>query len=63
YEIRNLRGEEFSPERIQRLLVQQISQPGTVLIDHVLTSIDQFSGGTPNDDDITVVAIDVNPAS
>ncbi len=61
YEIRNLLGEEFSPERIQHLLIQQISQPGTVLIDHVLTSIDQFSGGTPNDDDITVVAIDVNP--
>lgn len=63
YEIRNLGGEEFSPERIQRLLVQQISQPGTVLIDHVLTSINQFSGGTPNDDDITMVAIDVNPVS
>lgn len=60
HELQNAQGEEFSPERLQDVLVEQNSNPATVLVDSVVKAIDQFSAGIPREDDITIVAIDVN---
>lgn len=59
HELQNSHGEEFSPERLQDVLVEQNSNPATVLVDSVVKAIDQFSAGIPREDDITIVAIDV----
>ena len=58
YELQNAQGEEFSPERLQEVLVEQTAQPAAVLIDSVLHAINQFRDGRPSDDDITVIAVD-----
>lgn len=59
-ELQNSRGEEFTPQRLQNIIAQQISQPATVLVDSVLNAINQFSKGVPKDDDITVIAVEAN---
>ena len=58
YELQNSLGEEFTPQGIQEVITQQIAQPAPVLVETVLNTTDQFSGGRPKDDDITIVAID-----
>lgn len=60
HELQNSNGEEFSPERLQDVLVEQYSNPATVLVDSVVQAIDQFSVGIPREDDITIVAIDAH---
>lgn len=58
YELQNSHGEEFTPQGIQNVISQQIAQPSSVLVETVLNAANQFSGGRPKDDDITIVAID-----
>lgn len=58
YELQNARGEEFTPQGIQKAISQQIAQPASILVETVLNTANQFSGGRPKDDDITIVAID-----
>ena len=60
YEIKNRQGEEFSRDRLKSVLLEQVAQPTPVLVDNVLASINQFSDGTEKDDDMTLVAIDVD---
>ena len=57
-ELQNSRGEEFTPQGIQNVITQQITQPAPVLVETVLSTTNQFSDGRPKDDDITIVAID-----
>ncbi len=57
-ELQNSRGEEFTPQGIQNVITQQIAQPAPVLVEAVLNTTNQFSGGRPKNDDITIVAID-----
>lgn len=59
HELQNSQGEEYSPERLQDVLVEQNSNPASVLVDSVVQAIDQFSAGIPREDDVTIVAIDV----
>lgn len=63
HELQNTEGEEFSPERLQDVLVEQSSHPATVLVDSVVQAIDRFNEGIPREDDITIVAIDANADS
>ena len=58
YELQNSRGEEFTPQGIQEVITQQITQPAPVLVETVLNTTNRFSDGRPKDDDITIVAID-----
>ena len=58
YELQNSQGEEFTPQGIQDVITQQITQPAPVLVETVLNTTDRFSNGRPKDDDITIVAID-----
>ena len=58
YELQNSQGEEFTPQGIQEVIMQQITQPAPVLVETVLNTTDRFSDGRPKDDDITIVAID-----
>ena len=60
HELQNSQGEEFSPERLQDVLVEQNSNPATILVDSVVHAIDQFSAGIPREDDVTIVAIDAS---
>ena len=57
-ELQNSRGEEFTSQGIQSVITKQIAQPAPVLVETVLNTTNQFSGGRPKDDDITIVAID-----
>ena len=57
-ELQNSRGEEFTSQGIQNVITKQIAQPAPVLVETVLNTTNQFSGGRPKDDDITIVAID-----
>ncbi len=58
YELQNSDGEEFTPQGLQNVITQQMSQPAPVLVESVLDATNQFSDGRPKDDDITIVAID-----
>ena len=57
-ELQNSQGEEFTSQGIQNVITKQIAQPAPVLVETVLDTTNQFSGGKPKDDDITIVAID-----
>jgi sigma-B regulation protein RsbU (phosphoserine phosphatase) len=63
YEIKNRQGEEFSTDRLKSVLLQQVTQPTPSLVDNVLASINQFSDGSEKDDDMTLVAVDVDKSS
>ena len=60
HELQNAQGEEFSPERLQDVVLEQNAHPATVLVDSAVQAIDQYSEGIPREDDITIVAIDAN---
>jgi sigma-B regulation protein RsbU (phosphoserine phosphatase) len=63
YEIKNRGGEEFNRDRLKSVLLQQVTEPTPSLVDNVLASINQFSDGSEKDDDMTLVAVDVDKSS
>lgn len=60
YEVKNGHGTEYSTARLKSVLLEQVAQPTPALVDNVLASINQFSDGIEKDDDMTLVAIDVD---
>jgi sigma-B regulation protein RsbU (phosphoserine phosphatase) len=63
YEIKNRGGEEFNRDRLKSVLLQQVTEPTPSLVDNVLAAINQFSDGAEKDDDMTLVAVDVDKSS
>jgi serine phosphatase RsbU (regulator of sigma subunit) len=53
------RGEFFGVERLSLSIVEHRDVDPEMLIDGVLHALDRFAGSSPNDDDITIVAMKV----
>jgi len=49
--------EEFSDERLWRFAIQSLSLPVTVTVQNLCDAVEQFAGGMPQADDITVLAL------
>ena len=58
YEAKNLQGEEFTAERLQKLVSGCTSQPAGKLIASVSEAVDAFTANCPKDDDLTLLAIE-----
>jgi sigma-B regulation protein RsbU (phosphoserine phosphatase) len=54
-EAQNADEEEFGEARLVECLRGALAQPAAALIERVMTSIDQFAGGAPQFDDITLL--------
>lgn len=63
HEVKNPQGEEFGIDRLQEALVGQINQSGTVLVDRLINTIEQFRNDSPTDDDLTLIAVDVGEST
>ncbi len=57
-EAKNQKGEEFTAERLLKLLNVSTEQPGSSLIHSVSKAVDTFTGTCPQDDDLTLIAIE-----
>jgi sigma-B regulation protein RsbU (phosphoserine phosphatase) len=53
----NEAGDEFGEARLTALLRQCRHEPAVVIVDQVLTAIDQFAGAAPQFDDITLMVL------
>jgi sigma-B regulation protein RsbU (phosphoserine phosphatase) len=51
----NADGEEFGEARVSQILRESTAQPARMIIDRIFDAIDDFVGGTPQFDDITVL--------
>ena len=58
YEAKNPQGEEFTAERLQKLVSGCTSQPAGKLIASVSEAVDAFTANCPKDDDLTLLAIE-----
>ena len=59
YEAKNPQGEEFTIERLQRLVCTCTEQPAAKLIASISEAIDVFTDTCPKEDDLTLIAIEV----
>ena len=59
YEAKNPQGEEFTVERLQKLVSDATEQSAAKLIAYISEAIDGFTGTYPKEDDITLIAIEV----
>ena len=59
YEAKNPQGEEFTVERLQKLVSSCTEQSAATLIAHISEAIDVFTGTCPKEDDLTLIAIEV----
>ena len=59
YEAKNPQGEEFTVERLQKLVSTCTEQSAAKLIAHISEAIDVFTGTCPKEDDLTLIAIEV----
>ena len=59
YEAKNPQGEEFTVERLQKLVSTCTEQPAAKLIANISAAIDAFTGTHPKEDDLTLIAIEV----
>ena len=59
YEAKNPQGEEFTVERLQKLVSDATEQSAAKLIAYIWEAIDGFTGTYPKEDDITLIAIEV----
>ena len=60
YEAKNLKGEEFTIDRLQRLVDAWTDQSVAELVTSVSEAIDTFTDNCPKDDDLTLIAIEVS---
>lgn len=58
-EARNADGEEFGDKRLRSLCLELLRQPPAVMRDEILATIGRFTGGSPREDDFTVVVLEV----
>ena len=59
YEAKNPQGEEFTVERLQKLVSTYTEQSAAKLIANISEAIDRFTGTCPKEDDLTLIAIEV----
>ena len=59
YEAKNPQGEEFTVERLQKLVSTCTEQSAAKLIANISEAIDVFTGTYPKEDDLTLIAIEV----
>ena len=59
YEAKNPQGEEFTVERLQKLVSTCTEQSAAKLIANISEAIDAFTGTYPKEDDLTLIAIEV----
>ena len=58
YEAKNSQGEEFTVERLQRLVSECAGQSAAKLIANVSEAVDTFTANCPKDDDLTLIAVE-----
>ena len=58
YEAKNPQGQEFTVERLQKMVNEYAEQPAGKLIASVSESVDAFTVNCPKDDDLTLIAIE-----
>ena len=59
YEAKNPQGEEFTVERLEKLVYACTRQPAAKLIANISEAIDVFTDTCPKEDDLTLIAIEV----
>lgn len=59
YEVKNPQGEEFTVERLEKLVYACMRQPAAKLIANISEAIDVFTDICPKEDDLTLIAIEV----
>ena len=59
YEAKNSQGEEFTAERLQKLVCACAEQSAANLIASISEAIDTFTDTCPKEDDLTLIAIEV----
>ena len=59
YEAKNPQGEEFTVERLEKLVGTYTRQPAAKLIANISEAIDVFTDTCPKEDDLTLIAIEV----
>ncbi len=59
YEAKNPQGEEFTVERLEKLVCDCTGQPAAKLIANISETIDVFTDTCPKEDDLTLIAIEV----
>ena len=57
YEVKNQHGEQFTVEQLQDIIAKCDAETPEYLIQHVSDTITQFTNGRPNEDDLTLIAI------
>ena len=60
YEAKNPKGEEFTVDRLRRLIDAWADQSVAELVTSVSEAIDTFTDNCPKDDDLTLIAIEVS---
>ena len=60
YEAKNRQGEEFTVDRLQRLVCACKEKSAAGLITSVSEAVDAFTNNCPKDDDLTLIAIEVS---
>lgn len=60
YEAKNPEGEEFTTDRLQKLVCACTEKSAAELITSVSEAIDVFTNNCPKDDDLTLIAIEVS---
>ena len=58
YEAKNPQGEEFTGERLEKLVCACTGQPAAKLIANISETIDAFTDTCPKEDDLTLIAIE-----
>ncbi len=59
-EAMDVNGEEFSDERLENLTVQYCKESAKVILEKIKASVDEYTRGAEQSDDITSVIIKVN---
>ena len=57
FEYRNAAGEEFGEERVEQVIAEHRGLPMAALASRLLTTVAEFAGGAPQEDDITIVLV------
>lgn len=57
YEVKNTKGEEFTIEQLQKVVSTTQHETPEILIQSVTNAITDFNSATPNEDDLTLIAI------
>ena len=57
FEYRNIAGEDFGEERVEQVIAEHRGLSMAALASRLLTTVAEFAGGAPQEDDITIVLV------